>query len=145
MTPNIAFDADLIRRYDQSGPRYTSYPTAAQFHGGISDSDYRKWATHSNEDPIPRPLSLYLHIPFCDTVCFYCACNKVATKDRTRSQPYLDRVHREMAMQGELFDNSRPVEQLRRFDLQQLLLWHGRRALDGFWGKAAALEPAWMQ
>jgi oxygen-independent coproporphyrinogen-3 oxidase len=81
MTQNIAFDADLIRRYDQSGPRYTSYPTAAQFHDGISDSDYRKWATHSNEDPIPRPLSLYIHIPFCDTVCFYCACNKIVTGD----------------------------------------------------------------
>ena len=112
MTPNIAFDADLIRRYDQSGPRYTSYPTAAQFHGGISDSDYRKWAANSNEDPIPRPLSLYIHIPFCDTVCFYCACNKIVTGDHRRAAPYLQHVYREMELQAALFDPDRRVEQL---------------------------------
>ena len=112
MTPNIAFDADLIRRYDQSGPRYTSYPTAAQFHGGISDSDYRKWAANSNEDPIPRPLSLYIHIPFCDTVCFYCACNKIVTGDHRRAAPYLQHVYREIELQAALFDPDRRVEQL---------------------------------
>ena len=73
MTQHVVFDADLIKRYDQTGPRYTSYPTAAQFHEGITERDYLKWAQHSNEDPIPRQLSLYFHIPFCDTVCFYCA------------------------------------------------------------------------
>jgi oxygen-independent coproporphyrinogen-3 oxidase len=112
MTQNIAFDADLIRRYDQSGPRYTSYPTAAQFHGGITDSDYRKWAAHSNEDPIPRPLSLYMHIPFCDTVCFYCACNKIVTGDHSRATPYLQHIYREIEMQSKLFDPDRCVEQL---------------------------------
>ena len=112
MTQNIAFDADLIRRYDQSGPRYTSYPTAAQFHDGISASDYRKWATHSNEDPIPRPLSLYIHIPFCDTVCFYCACNKIVTGDHSKAAPYLQHVYRELELQAGLFDPDRHVEQL---------------------------------
>ncbi len=110
MQQTLVLDQDLISRYDQSGPRYTSYPTAVQFHDGFGPEEYRAAAMASNASG--RPLSLYFHIPFCDTVCFYCACNKIATKDRTRSQPYLDRVHREMEMQGELFDRSRPVEQL---------------------------------
>ncbi len=112
MAQHIVFDADLIRRYDLSGPRYTSYPTAAQFHEGISEDDYRKWARHSNEDPIPRPLSLYFHIPFCDTVCFYCACTKVVTRNHDRANTYMDYLCREIAMQGALFDADRQVEQL---------------------------------
>jgi oxygen-independent coproporphyrinogen-3 oxidase len=110
MQQTLVLDPELIRRYDQSGPRYTSYPTAVQFHDGFGPEAYRRAALASNASG--RPLSLYFHIPFCDTVCFYCACNKVATKDRSRAQPYLDRVYREIAMQAELFDRSRPVEQL---------------------------------
>ncbi len=112
MNQRLIFDADLIKRYDQSGPRYTSYPTVAQFHDAITEEDYRRWAQHSNEDPIPRGLSLYLHIPFCDTVCFYCACNKVVTKHHDRAIPYLERLYREIAMQSVLFDRDRIVEQL---------------------------------
>jgi len=112
MKQRIVFDAGLIRRYDQSGPRYTSYPTAAQFHDGITEKDYLLWARQSNEDPIPRPLSIYIHIPFCDTVCFYCACNKVVTKHHERANDYLDHLYREIAMQGKLFDRDRVVEQL---------------------------------
>jgi oxygen-independent coproporphyrinogen-3 oxidase len=112
MAQHIVFDADLIRRYDHTGPRYTSYPTAAQFHTGISEDDYRKWAQHSNEDPIPRPLSLYVHIPFCDTVCFYCACTKVVTKNHDRANEYLDYLYREIALQSKLFDADRSVDQL---------------------------------
>ena len=112
MAQHIVFDIDLIKRYDQTGPRYTSYPTAAQFHTGILERDYRKWARHSNEDPIPRPLSLYVHIPFCDTVCFYCACTKVVTKNHQRADEYLEYLCREIALQGQLFDPDRIVEQL---------------------------------
>lgn len=112
MNHQIIFDADLLRRYDKSGPRYTSYPTAVQFHSGFTGTDYRHQAQRSNATPAPRPLSLYFHLPFCDTVCFYCACNKVVTKDRKRAPPYLGRLHREIAMQAELFDRSRTVEQL---------------------------------
>jgi oxygen-independent coproporphyrinogen-3 oxidase len=106
----IDFDLDLIRRYDQSGPRYTSYPTAVEFHDGFGSKEYREACARSNR--AGRPLSLYFHIPFCDTVCFYCACNKVATKDRSLAQPYLDRVYRELEMQSALFDRGRRVEQL---------------------------------
>lgn len=111
MNQQIIFDAELLRRYDKSGPRYTSYPTAVQFDAGFTEADYRAQAARSN-GPTLRPLSLYFHLPFCDTVCFYCACNKVVTKDRKRASPYLGRLHREIAMQGELFDRSRTVEQL---------------------------------
>jgi oxygen-independent coproporphyrinogen-3 oxidase len=107
---SIAYDLDLIRRYDQSGPRYTSYPTAVEFHPGFDEAAYRAACAATNASG--RPLSLYFHIPFCDTVCFYCACSKLATKDRTLAQPYLDRVYRELELQAELFDPNRTVEQL---------------------------------
>ncbi|ANJ66831.1 oxygen-independent coproporphyrinogen III oxidase [Halothiobacillus diazotrophicus] len=104
------FDPDLIRRYDKSGPRYTSYPTAVQFHDEFGEAQYRAAARRSNA--VGGPLSLYLHVPFCDTVCYYCACNKVVTKDRSRAQPYVDDVIRELALQAPLFDAGRPVDQL---------------------------------
>lgn len=104
------FDTDLIRRYDTSGPRYTSYPTAVQFHDDFTIDDYRAAAARSNA--AGGPLSLYLHIPFCDTICYYCACNKVVTKDRAKARPYLEDVYREMALQTALFDDGRPVDQL---------------------------------
>jgi oxygen-independent coproporphyrinogen-3 oxidase len=112
MTQHVIFDEALIRRYDQSGPRYTSYPTVAQFHADITEKDYQRWAQASNEDPIPRPLSLYFHIPFCDTVCFYCACTKVVTKHHDRAARYLDYLDKELALHARLFDPDRKVEQL---------------------------------
>ncbi len=112
MQQGIQFDLDLIRRYDRAGPRYTSYPTAVQFHEGLGEPQYRE-AAHSSNEPRPkRPLSLYFHIPFCARVCFYCACNKVVTKDRSRAAPYLADLYREMALQAELFDDDRIVDQL---------------------------------
>ncbi len=110
MDQSLIFDLDLINKYDKAGPRYTSYPTAPQFHEGFDEAAYREAAARSNDSG--RPLSLYFHIPFCDTVCFYCACNKIATKDRGLAAGYLERVHREIALQGELFDRGRRVEQL---------------------------------
>ena len=110
MDQSLVFDPDLIKRHDKSGPRYTSYPTAVQFHEGLDEAEYRRIAAATNADT--KALSLYFHIPFCDTVCFYCGCNKIATKDRSKAAPYLQRVHRELEMQGELFDRSRVVDQL---------------------------------
>ncbi len=116
----LVFDLDLIRRYNRSGPRYTSYPTAVKFDEAFAEPAYCAVAEKTNEQSRekirqggrPTPLSLYFHIPFCDTVCFYCGCNKIATKDRSKSQPYLDRVHKELAMQSALFDDNRVVDQL---------------------------------
>lgn len=112
MDQSLVFDPELIRCYDTSGPRYTSYPTAVQFHEGFTDADYRVAAARTNLEMPRRPLSLYFHIPFCDTVCFYCGCNKVATKDRSRAAPYLARVYKEIEMQAGLFDRARIVDQL---------------------------------
>ena len=69
--------ADLLRRYDRPGPRYTSYPTAPRFHDGFDESQLREAIAASNGDPIPQRLSLYVHVPFCNSPCFYCGCNRV--------------------------------------------------------------------
>ncbi|MGR8942551.1 MAG: oxygen-independent coproporphyrinogen III oxidase, partial [Gammaproteobacteria bacterium] len=110
MDQSIIFDLNLISRYDKAGPRYTSYPTALELHEGFTDTDYRWHIAKSNAHG--GPLSLYFHIPFCDTVCFYCACNKIVTKNRQHAVPYLDNLCKEIALQGELFDRSRVVNQL---------------------------------
>ena len=112
MPETIEFDAGLIRRYDQSGPRYTSYPTAASFVETFTQDDYLDAVRRSNDDPIPAPLSLYFHIPFCDTVCFYCACNKIATKNYARARDYLEYLYREITIQGGRYDADRVVDQL---------------------------------
>lgn len=106
----LRWDAELIRQYDLAGPRYTSYPTAPQFSENFSHQDFMAAVTRSNVSA--RPLSLYFHIPFCDTLCFYCGCNKVVTHTKSRAQPYLESVIRELAAQAEVFDTSRPVKQL---------------------------------
>lgn len=110
MDQSLVFDIELIRRYNKSGPRYTSYPTAVKFHEGFAERDYRAVAARSNQQG--GPLSLYFHIPFCDTLCFYCACNKIATKNRKHATPYLKSLFKEIEMQGALFDRSRKVDQL---------------------------------
>lgn len=110
MDQSIQFDLGLINRYDKAGPRYTSYPTALELHEGFGDKEYREHIAKSNA--AGGPLSLYFHIPFCDTVCFYCACNKIVTKNRKHAEPYLDNLCKEIAMQGDLFDSSRVVNQL---------------------------------
>ncbi len=110
MEQKIQFDEALIKRYNQSGPRYTSYPTAVQFDEAFGVEDYKHAAQRSNDSD--RGLSLYFHIPFCDTVCFFCACNKVWTRDRSKTTPYLERLFKEIEMQSKLFDPSRKVEQL---------------------------------
>jgi len=110
MDTTLTLAPALIAKYDQSGPRYTSYPTADRFHAGFGEEEYRQAAARSNA--AGGPLSLYFHIPFCNTVCYYCACNKVVTKDRSRAAPYLARLHKEIALQAELFDRGRVVDQL---------------------------------
>lgn len=112
MDNKIVFDKDLIRRYDTFGPRYTSYPTAVQFTTDFTLEDYLGGAKHSNEDPIPSPLSLYLHIPFCDTICYYCGCSKVITKDKSKAAPYIKLLKQEIKLQGALFAKDRQVTQI---------------------------------
>ncbi len=110
MDQSIEFDIELIKRYDKAGPRYTSYPTALELHDGFSENDYRWHIAKSNA--AGGPLSLYFHIPFCDTVCYYCACNKIVTKNRQHAEPYINNLCKEIAMLGALFDSTRVVNQL---------------------------------
>ncbi len=112
MPTHSLFQEDLIQRYDKPGPRYTSYPPATEFHDGITEADYRDWARQSNEEPIPKPLSLYFHIPFCSSICYYCACNKIITKRKEKAEPYLQDLYREIELQAELYDSDREVRQL---------------------------------
>jgi oxygen-independent coproporphyrinogen-3 oxidase len=110
MLDAIRWDSDLIRRYDCAGPRYTSYPTAVQFHTQVGAFDLLHALRDSRK--AVRPLSLYVHIPFCANICYYCACNKVITKDRGRAQPYLQRLEQEIQMLACHLDPGQVVEQL---------------------------------
>jgi oxygen-independent coproporphyrinogen-3 oxidase len=115
MSPVITipdFDPALIARYDTAGPRYTSYPTAPQFHADFGEAELRGAIHDSNEEPIPRPLSLYVHVPFCMSPCFYCGCNRVITRDLGKADRYLERLYREIELLAPLFDRDRPVRQL---------------------------------
>jgi oxygen-independent coproporphyrinogen-3 oxidase len=110
--PVVEFDADLIARLGKSGPRYTSYPTADRFTETFGYRDYLHAVADLRTRPSARPLSLYLHIPFCDTVCYYCACNKIVTRQRDKAATYLAYLKREVEMQGRLFAGMNEVEQL---------------------------------
>ncbi len=106
------FPNELIAKYGLAGPRYTSYPTALQFHEGFDAEAYRRYVSSSNNDLIPKPLSLYVHLPFCQQLCYYCACNKKVTRNKQHANDYLSRLDKEIEMQGELFDGDRQVIQL---------------------------------
>ena len=112
MNTRLEFDAELLRRYDRPGPRYTSYPSAPQFSPRFTDADFRRQAARSNQEPIPRDLSLYVHVPFCFSPCFYCGCNRIITRDLRRGAPYAERLVREAEMVAPLFDRDRDVVQL---------------------------------
>jgi oxygen-independent coproporphyrinogen-3 oxidase len=112
MSTQTIFDPALLARCDQPGPRYTSYPSAPQFTPAFTEADFRRHAAASNEDPIPRDLSLYVHVPYCFSPCFYCGCNRVITRDFGRAAPYVERVIREAERVAPLFDRTRQVVQL---------------------------------
>jgi len=108
----IEFDADLVRRLDRTGPRYTSYPTADRFVEAFGEASYRTWAARRNIGGVQRPLALYVHLPFCRDICFYCACNKIVTRDAGKSARYLDYLGREIDLQAALFHNDPCVAQM---------------------------------
>jgi len=109
---SLAFDADLIAKYDQSGPRYTSYPTADRFHDRFGPADYVNALVTRVQQRPDEPLSLYVHVPFCNTICFYCGCNKVITKDHGRSAKYIRYVAREIGIVSSILETRAPVVQL---------------------------------
>jgi oxygen-independent coproporphyrinogen-3 oxidase len=112
VTQNLVFDPQIIRRFDVNGPRYTSYPTADRFVEAFDADAAKLWLGKRNIGGISRPLSLYFHIPFCNTICYYCACNKIITKDHGRSAKYLKYLAKEIELQSQYLDGEHEVIQL---------------------------------
>ena len=110
--PAVHFDPLLIARMSQQGPRYTSYPTADRFRAGYGHADYAAVVAGLGQGQTRLPLSLYLHIPFCESLCYYCACNKIITKEHDKAAIYLDYLMREIGMQAALLGREQRVEQL---------------------------------
>jgi len=108
----LVVDAEVLRRFDRPGPRYTSYPTADRFVEAFDSAAYRRALEARRTGGRSRGLSLYVHLPFCSTICYYCACNKVITKDRGRSAKYVRYVGRELELVGELLGSDERVGQL---------------------------------
>ena len=101
---DLVLDTALVKKYDGFGPRYTSYPTADRFHAGVKAEQYVSALAARNHERPTAPLSLYVHIPFCNTICYYCACNKVITKDHGRSAKYIKYVGREIEIVSGLIE-----------------------------------------
>jgi len=107
--PSIAFDESLVRKYDGFGPRYTSYPTADRFDERFGAADY---VDALDSRTTGAPLSLYVHLPFCNTICYYCACNKIVTRNHKHAAKYVEYLVREMNIVGDLVDGAPLVHQL---------------------------------
>ncbi len=117
MTSNQAHDEielseELIRRFDTPGPRYTSYPTADRFNGQFNEASYFNYLEQRQGNPGNPPLSLYLHLPFCESLCYFCACNKIITKDHSRTTEYLRYLEKEMALVAARIGPDRQTAQL---------------------------------
>ena len=108
----LEIDTGLLRRYGGNGPRYTSYPTADRFVEAFDASAYRHWLARRQVGGFTRPLGLYVHVPFCDTLCFYCACNKIATRDRAKARRYVDGLEREIDLLDAALVGSRRVSKM---------------------------------
>ncbi|OLP17026.1 oxygen-independent coproporphyrinogen III oxidase [Leptolyngbya sp. 'hensonii'] len=106
----VKFDADLLTKYDQPVPRYTSYPPATQLKEDFGEIDFRTSIAVGNYKNIP--LSLYCHIPFCDSPCYFCGCNTVITQRKEFSEPYLNYLKRNIGQIAELMSANRRVHQL---------------------------------
>src|SRR4051794_9896512 len=112
VAPTLVLDAALVAKYDGYGPRYTSYPTADRFTEAFTAVDYVTAIERRNASRAAEPLSLYVHLPFCNTICYYCACNKVITKDHGRSAKYIRYVGREIGIVSAMIEGAPPVEQI---------------------------------
>jgi oxygen-independent coproporphyrinogen-3 oxidase len=114
--PAPVITKDLLRRFDVPGPRYTSYPTADRFVEAFGEADYVR-ALQARANGVARvgggsPLSIYVHIPFCESVCYYCACNKVITKHHSRAAEYLDALEQDIALHVGHLGRGQAVSQL---------------------------------
>ncbi len=110
--PDLEISEALIRRFDQTGPRYTSYPTADRFQADYPTASYLEHlAQRAGADPV-APLSVYVHLPFCESLCYFCACNKIITHDHSKAAGYLDDLFKEMALLSPHLGQHRQAVQL---------------------------------
>ena len=109
---DIEISEELIRRFDSLGPRYTSYPTADRFHDKFDEHSYIKYLQGHASAAAKAPLSLYVHLPFCASICYYCGCNKIITKDHGRSAKYLRYLEKELSLITAHLQGERKVVQL---------------------------------
>jgi oxygen-independent coproporphyrinogen-3 oxidase len=105
-------DIALIKKYDRPGPRYTSYPPAPAFTSSFTADDFLKSLKDNNSPTNNAEISLYYHIPFCDTLCYFCGCNMLITHSRERIAEYLKYLKKEMTLSAEYFNKNRTVGQL---------------------------------
>ena len=105
-------DLDLVKKYDRPGPRYTSYPTAPQFHEGFTSENYMNEIIRTNNLENPPDLSLYFHIPFCDTLCYFCGCNMIVSRNRDRIEKYVNYLKNEIDLIRTYMRPERKVSQL---------------------------------
>src|SRR3546814_565063 len=112
--PDIEISEALIRRFDHSGPRYTSYPTADRFAAGFNEHTYQSYLAQraGNTAGANPPLSVYVHLPFCESLCYFCACNKVITQDHSRAAQYLSYLDKEIALVSGRLGSDRKTTQL---------------------------------
>ena len=111
----VAPDPDLLNRFDINGPRYTSYPPANRFAESFGPDEYNVWLKGRNVNGAglgANNLSVYVHVPFCENICYYCACNKVITRQHGRANAYIEAVEREIELVSAQLHGSRLVEQV---------------------------------
>jgi len=109
--PGFSVNAELLKRFDKPGPRYTSYPTAPVFSTSYTRKRFEIDLIRNNHGST-HPLSIYLHIPFCDTLCYFCGCTTVITNNRSNIERYLSALQKEIALTGSYIRKGRPVTQL---------------------------------
>jgi len=107
-----AITPELLQRFDINGPRYTSYPTADRFVEAFTDDDYIHALAQREQQGSALPLSIYVHVPFCASLCYYCACNKIITKHHERGAQYLKYLEREVDLQVSHLGRGHAVSQL---------------------------------
>ncbi|MFM1827637.1 MAG: oxygen-independent coproporphyrinogen oxidase [Pseudomonadota bacterium] len=105
-------DEQTLAQFDVPGPRYTSYPTADRFVEAFGESDYQAALQLRRQTRSQAPLSLYVHLPFCESVCYYCACNKVVTKNRSKAEAYLHDLALEIDLQTQYLGEGQRLSQL---------------------------------
>jgi oxygen-independent coproporphyrinogen III oxidase len=108
----LVIDPLLIRKYDVGGPRYTSYPTADRFIEAFGETDLQQWLARRNVGGLNQPLSLYVHLPFCESICYYCACTKVVTRDHGQSAKYIKYLEKELALLAPALGARRAIQEM---------------------------------